>query len=145
MNTLLPVTRMLDALAANLDACNYDACNLDATNPAETGVWLSPRADILEGEKDYRILMDLPGVAAKDLEISHENQTLTVKARRGSSVGEGYALRRHERPGPVSFSRSFTLGQSVDADGITASFADGVLTLVMPKSQRSLPRRIEVR
>lgn len=140
MNTLLPVTRMLDALAAN-----FDACNLDATNPAETGVWLSPRADILEGEKDYRILMDLPGVSAKDLEISHENQTLTIKAQRGSSVGDGYTLRRHERPGPVSFSRSFTLGQTVDADGITASFADGVLTLVMPKTQRSLPRKIEVR
>jgi len=144
MNTLLPVTRMLDALAANFDARACDHGHPDASNPAETGVWLTPRADILEGEKDYRILMDLPGVSANDLEISHENQTLTVKARRGSSVGEGYTLRRHERPGPVSFSRSFTLGQTVDADGITASFADGVLTLVMPRTQRSLPRRIEV-
>lgn len=145
MNTLLPVTRMLDALAANLDGGKFDHCNLDATNPAETGVWLSPRADILEGEKDYRIVMDLPGVAAKDVEISHENQTLTVKAQRGSIVSEGYALRRHERPGPVSFSRSFTLGQTVDPDGISASFADGVLTLVLPRTQRSLPRRIEVK
>lgn len=140
MNNLLPVTRMLDALA-----CNLDACNLDASNPAETGVWLSPRADILEGEKEYRILMDLPGVAAKDLEINHEGQTLTVKAQRGSSQEEGFTLRRHERPGPVSFSRSFTLGQTVDADGITAVFTDGVLRLALPKTQRSLPRRIEVR
>lgn len=145
MNNLLPVTRMLDALAANFDSCNADACNLDATNPAETGVWLSPRADILEGEKEYRILMDLPGVAPADLEISHEGQTLTVKAKRGSSLGEGFTLRRHERPGPVAFSRSFTLGTTVDAEHITAGFENGVLRLVLPKSERSLPRRIEVR
>lgn len=140
MNHLLPVTRVLDALA-----CNLDACNLDASNPAETGVWLSPRADILEGEKEYRILMDLPGVSAGDLEIQHEGQTLTVKAQRGSSLADGFTLRRHERPGPVSFSRSFTLGMTVDAESISASFENGVLRLTLPKSQRSLPRRIEVR
>ena len=135
MNTLLPMTRMLDALAGNLESCN----------PSDAEAWATPRADILEGEKEYRILMDLPGVLAADLEISVENQNLTVKAKRASSVPEGFQLRRHERPGPVSFSRSFSLGVGVDTEAIAAAFADGVLQLTLPKSERSLPRRIEVR
>lgn len=135
MNTLLPVTRMLDALT----------CGLDTWNPSEADIWHSPRADILEGEKEYRILMDLPGVQTSDLEINVEGQTLTVKARREGNVPEGFTLRRHERPGPVSFSRSFTLGSAIDAEGIVAGFENGVLQVSLPKSQRSLPRRIEVR
>jgi HSP20 family protein len=135
MNTLLPVTRMLDALS----------CGLDSWNPTEADIWHSPRADILEGEKEFRILMDLPGVQNSDLEINVEGQTLTVKAQRPGDVPEGFTLRRHERPGPVSFSRSFTLGSAVDAEGIEAGFENGVLRVSLPKSQRSLPRRIEVR
>jgi HSP20 family protein len=135
MNTLLPVTRMLDALAANLDTWN----------PADPDVWHSPRADILEGEKEYRILMDLPGVQSSDVEINLEGQTLTINAQRPSNVPEGYQLRRHERPGPVSFSRSFSLGQAVDAGSITAGFENGVLQVTLPKSERIMPRRIEIR
>lgn len=135
MNTLLPVTRMLDALT----------CGLDSWNPAEGDIWHSPRADILEGEKEYRILMDLPGVQTSDVEINVEGQTLTVKAQRPGDVPEGFTLRRHERPGPVSFSRSFTLGSAVDAETIVAGFENGVLRVTLPKSERSLPRRIEVR
>lgn len=135
MNTLLPVTRMLDALTYGLDSWN----------PAEGDIWHSPRADILEGEKEYRILMDLPGVQTSDVEINVEGQTLTVKAQRPGDVPEGFTLRRHERPGPVSFSRSFTLGSAVDAETIVAGFENGVLRVTLPKSERSLPRRIEVR
>ncbi len=135
MNTLLPMTRMLDALA----------CNLEAASTNEADAWATPRADILEGDKEYRILMDLPGVQASDVEISVENQSLTVKAKRASSVPEGFQLRRHERPGPVSFSRSFSLGVGVDTEAVAAAFTDGVLQLTLPKSERSLPRRIEVR
>lgn len=135
MNTLLPVTRMLDALS----------CGLDSWNPTEADIWHSPRADILEGEKEYRILMDLPGVQTSDLEINVEGQTLTVKAQRPGDVPEGFTLRRHERPGPVSFSRSFTLGSAVDAENIEAGFESGVLRVTLPKSQRVMPRRIEVR
>ena len=135
MNNLLPVTRMLDALT----------CGLDSWNPAEGDIWHAPRADILEGEKEYRILMDLPGVLTSDVEINVEGQTLTVKAQRAGDVPPGFTLRRHERPGPVSFSRSFTLGSAVDAETIAAGFENGVLQVTLPKSERSLPRRIEVK
>ena len=134
MNTLIPVTRMLDAALGNLDSADWTA-----------PVAATPRADILEGEKEYRIVMDLPGIAAGDLEISLENQSLSVKAERNLEVPEGFEPRRRERAGSVGFTRTFRLGNGVDADKIEAKLKDGVLTLAVPKTEQSLPRRIEVK
>ncbi len=134
MNTLIPLTRIFDAALNN----NYE------TERAQT-FGVVPRADISEGDKEFRITMDLPGVKADDLEINLENQTLTVKATRENSMPEGFETRRRERPGATQFERSFTLGNSVDHDLIGASLDKGVLTLTLPKSDQSLPRRIEVK
>ena len=134
MNTLIPMTRMLDAALGNLDS-------MDWTGPASA----TPRADILEGEKEYRIVLDLPGIKAGDLEVNVENQTLTIKAERHLAVPEGFEARRRERATNVGFTRTFRLGNSVDPETIEASLVDGVLTLVLPKTEQNLPRRIEVR
>jgi len=133
MNTLFPVTRMLDAALNN------------TWNEGDGSVGRTPRADILEGDKEFRVLMDLPGVSREDLDLSIEDQTLWVKAERKESVPEGFAARRSERSGHVTFSRTFSLGNAVDADGIGAEFKNGVLTITLPKSERSLPRRIEIK
>ena len=134
MNTLIPMTRMLDAALSNLDSTDWTA-------PAAA----TPRADVLEGDKQFRIVMDLPGIAASDLEISVENQTLSVKAERKLEVPEGYEPRRRERALNVAFTRTFRLGNGVDPDNVEAKLQDGVLTLTLPKTEQSLPRRIEVR
>ncbi len=134
MNTLIPMTRMLDAALSNLDTADWTA-------PAAS----TPRADILEGEKEFRIVMDLPGITASDLEISVENQGLSIKAERKIEVPEGFEPRRRERSGNVGFTRTFRLGSGVDPDGVGATLKDGVLTLTLPKSEQSLPRRIEVK
>ena len=134
MNTLIPMTRMLDAALGNLDA-------MDWTGPASA----TPRADILEGEKEFRIVLDLPGITAGDLEVNVENQNLFIKAERHLAVPEGFEARRRERATNVGFTRTFRLGNAVDPDGVQASLADGVLTLVLPKTEQNLPRRIEVK
>ncbi len=134
MNTLIPVTRMLDAALGNLDS-------MDWTGPAAA----TPRADVLEGQKEFRIVMDLPGIAASDLEISVENQSLSVKAERKLEVPEGFEPRRRERAGNVAFTRTFRLGNGVDPESVEARLRDGVLTLTLPKTEQSLPRRIEVK
>jgi len=135
MNTLFPVTRMLDALNGNLN--NW--------NEADGTEGRSPRADIHEGTKEFQIVMDLPGVKSEDLDLSVEDQTLWVKAERKELVPEGFEARRTERLKHVTFSRTFSLGSVVDTDGIGAHFENGVLTIVLPKSEKSLPRRIEVK
>jgi HSP20 family protein len=133
MNTLFPVTRMLDAALNN------------SWNEGDGSVGRTPRADVLEGAKEFQVLMDLPGVKHEDLDLSIEDQTLWVKAERKESVPEGFECRRTERAGHVTFSRTFSLGNAVDASGIEAKFAEGVLTITLPKSEKSLPRRIEVK
>jgi HSP20 family protein len=136
MNTLFPVTRMLDAAMKN-------PCN--TWNEADGSRGRTPRADILEGEMEFRVLMDLPGVQHQDLDLSIEDQTLWVKAERKESVPEGFEARRNERAGHVTFSRTFSLGKAVDVEGIGAEFKNGVLNITLPKSEKSLPRKIEVK
>jgi HSP20 family protein len=104
-----------------------------------------PRTNILEGEQEFRILMDLPGVRNDDLEISIEDQTLTVKAERRFETPEGFKARRSELAGKASFRRSFDLGNGVNVDKIGARLENGILTVTVPKSEKAVPRRIEVK
>jgi len=106
---------------------------------------LIPRADVLESEKEYRIVLDLPGVQNDNLEINLEQQLLTVKATKASAVPEGFEMRRHERAEEVQFNRTFNLGIAVDGEQISAKLDSGVLQITLPKSDVSLPRRIEVK
>ncbi len=108
------------------------------------GCELMPRTNILEGAEDYRILMDLPGVRNDDLEISLENQVLTVKATRALEVPEGYQSRRSELADKVTWRRTFNVGSGVNVDKIGARLDQGVLTVTLPKAEQHLPRRIQV-
>ena len=137
MNTMLPMTRVLDALS-HFDRYPSRRCTIDHS-------WHdTPRADILEGDKDYRIMIDMPGVKAENLDINVENQTLQVKAEAENQVPDGFTSRRRERPAHAEFARSFSLGNHVDLDKISAKLDNGVLTITLPKSETSLPRRIEI-
>ena len=133
MNALLPMTRMFDAAF-----CNHPAAGQGAWNRA-------PRVDILESDQEYRILMDLPGVKSDNLEINLEDQNLTVKAERENALDEGWQARRRERPGRIAWSRTFSLGNVVEAEKIGARLEDGVLQITLPKSAQSVPRKIEVK
>jgi HSP20 family protein len=135
---MYPLTTLLNALDTALEG-STSAC----TQPA-AGAERLPRADILEGEKDFRIVMDMPGVRNSDLEISLEDDTLSVKAERNAVVPEAYRARRRELLDKMVLRRSFTLGAAVDTEHIQAILQDGVLTLTLPRSEKSLPRRIEV-
>ena len=104
----------------------------------------TPRTNILEGEQDYRILMDLPGVRNEDLELSLENDTLTVKAERSCEVPEVDQNGRAEVADKITFQRSFDLGSSVNVDEVGARLEQGILTVTLPKIEKNLPRRIEV-
>ena len=139
MNSLFPMTRVFDS------AFHTCSPHRHGHEEGDTRSKVTPRADILEGDKEFRIMIDLPGVAGGDLDISVEDQTLTVKAGRRTEVPEGFQTRRHERFGQVDYVRTFTLGNVIDGDNIGAGFNDGVLTLTLPKSEKTMARRIEVK
>ncbi len=106
----------------------------------------TPRAEVLEGDKDYIIRMDLPGVNRETLEIEVEDQTLTVNATRKHETPEGYRAVRNERAGAnVSYKRAFSLGRGIATDDVTANLEYGTLTLTLPKSEQARARRIEVK
>lgn len=109
---------------------------------AATG-W-APRVDIREEDGRFLILADVPGVDLAGIEIQMEKNVLSIKGERKgfASEAEGKFSRVERVAG--AFKRSFTLPESADADGITASGANGVLEIAIPKKAQSAPRRIAI-
>lgn len=103
--------------------------------------WVPP-VDIVEREEAFEVLVELPGLAREDIHVTVEKNILTLSGQRSAPEGEGTFHRTERAHG--SFTRSFTFPQEVDNEKVTASFADGVLTLTLPKKEETLPRRISI-
>ena len=113
------------------------------TAPTESECWM-PRVDIYENKDAVRLEADLPGIDPKHVEISIEDDVLTLKGERKHEEkrgGDG-AVRTERMFG--AFERRFTLPQTVDRDKIEASYRDGVLYLTLPKREEVKPKRIQV-
>ena len=107
------------------------------------GAW-NPSVDIFE-DKDRLILeAELPGMKREDFDISVENNVLTLRGeRKFEKKAEGDNYHRVERS-YGSFTRSFTLPQTVSAEGATADFDNGVLRVSLPKREETKARKIEI-
>ncbi len=104
-----------------------------------------PAVDIVEEPERLLLRADLPGVRAEDLDVDFERGRLTIRGRvtpRNAPDARRWLLCEY---GVGDFLRSFELGDAIDASHIEAQLRDGVLTLVLPKSQEILPRKIAVR
>jgi len=109
-----------------------------------TAAW-TPAVDVFEDKDAVKIVAELPGVKPEDVKISLENQTLTVRGEKKQVAEEKTErVHRYERM-YGAFERTFALPGTVDADRIEAAFADGLLTVTMPKVERARPRQIEIR
>lgn len=109
----------------------------------ERTTW-APAVDILETDNDIVLRADLPGVNPKDVDISVQNGTLTLKGeRRFESDVKEDNFRRVERI-YGSFIRSFALPQSVDAEKVDAEYHNGVLEVKLPKRPESKPKQVKV-
>lgn len=113
---------------------------------SESGTF-SPRVDVREGEKEYEITAELPGVKKEDISVTLENGVLSIQAEtrhESKEEKEGRLIRQERRYG--KFVRSFDLGPQVHEGDITASFDNGVLKLTAPKTEQevSSARRINI-
>ena len=106
---------------------------------------LRPHVDILETETGFVIEAELPGVDKQDLQVEVERNVLTIRADRKTARTEGAEPVRLERASRGRFERQFTLGQEIDAERIEGQLHNGVLHLTVPKKEKALPRRIEVK
>lgn len=105
-----------------------------------------PAADVFEYDKEYLILLDLPGIERQELDVSFDEDRLTIRGTRKAVVEEGAHQRRSERQ-VGRFLRSFTLPVVVNREAITADYKDGVLRLHLPKRIAESPqsRRVEIK
>ncbi len=105
----------------------------------------SPVVDILEEENQYIVRAELPGVDKNDVKITVENSQLTIRGeKKQEEEKEGRNYHRVERS-YGSFYRSFSLPTTVLSSKIEAAFADGVLTVTIPKAEEAKPKAIEVK
>jgi HSP20 family protein len=99
--------------------------------------------DLYRDGDHYVLSADLPGVDPGSVDIDVDGQLLTIRAERTLTAGgEMKWLSRERMTG--SFLRQISLGQGIDTERIEASYTNGVLTVTIPVSERSKPRKIEV-
>jgi len=104
----------------------------------------APAVDIYETEHELVVKADLPDVNPQDLDIRVENNILTIRGERKfeNKVKEENYLRMERSYG--SFSRTFSLANSVNSEAIKADYQNGVLTLSIPKREEAKPKQIKV-
>jgi HSP20 family protein len=110
-------------------------------------VWV-PAIDVVEKKDAYVLYAELPGVDASQVDIKFEQNVLTLRGTKPSLLsaekdGELRVFAAERASG--SFERSLRLPEFVDADKISADFANGLLTVTVPKAQAAQARRIEIK
>lgn len=99
--------------------------------------------DAYRSGDDFVVHFDLPGIDPETIELDVERNVLNVRAERRSPAPEGAELLVAERP-TGSFTRQLFLGDTLDTEGIDASYDAGVLTLRIPVAEQAKPRRIQI-
>ena len=104
----------------------------------------APAVDIYETENELVLKADLPDINEKDLDVRIENNMLTIRGERKfeQKVKEDNYLRIERTYG--SFSRSFSLPNTVSTEGIKAEYKNGVLTVELAKRAESKPKQVKV-
>ena len=103
------------------------------------------RVDVREDGENLVIEAEVPGLSKEDVEITVENDTLTIGGKYKESTEEKNAHYHVRERRQGEFSRSFRLPETADGENVTAELTDGVLTLRVPTREEAKPRRIEVK
>ena len=111
--------------------------------PLRSEEWV-PSVDVIEREDSFVVQAELPGMKREGIDISVTDNTLSISGERNleTEVKKGEYHRRERSYG--RFSRSMSLPANVDADKIKASFEDGVLEIILPKTAESKTKKITV-
>lgn len=116
--------------------------NGSAATRRETEQFITPAATVSENADAYLLELEMPGVNKDGLEISVENNELSIVGRRSTPVVEGTLIHRESRRN--NYRRLFEIDPSIDTGKIVARMNQGVVTLTLPKAEEVKPRRIAV-
>lgn len=112
-------------------------------SPTEGESW-KPAVDILNKDGNLILRMEIPGVDEKNIDLKIEGSVLTIKGERKNTLeSEGYNFHQVESS-YGTFSRSFTLPETVDPDKISAQYRNGVLMITLPQKPEVKPRSIKI-
>lgn len=120
--------------------------DLDRLTEAVFGTRTRPAMMPMDAYRDdgtFVVHLDLPGASADSIDLTVEQNVLTIHAERKPPVGDGAERVVAERAYGV-FSRQLFLGETLDADRLTANYEAGVLTLRIPIAERAKPRKVEI-
>jgi HSP20 family protein len=148
---MIPTLRRVRVMPSPMDAVDDLRREMsrwlgDVSDQWESGVRSLP-TEIVESNEELRFNMEIPGVRLEDIELTVENNILTVSGEKKEERKEGEsegAYRLYERR-YGRFERSFVLPQHADASKVDARYENGVLTVAFPKVEEAKPRRIEIR
>jgi HSP20 family protein len=123
------------------------AFNGSLRNDSANRVWV-PALDVIEKRDAYVVIVELPGVNQSKVELSFEQNILTIRGEKDSFFdptkdGELRVYAAERVAGP--FERSIRLPEFVDSDQITAELRDGLLMVIVPKATAAQPRKIEIK
>ena len=119
-----------------------DFFNNGDTWSRETAV--APRVDVSEDDKAYEIAAEMPGVEEKNIEVTVKENRLTLKGEKKSEKEEKKKDYHMTERSYGSFERSFQLPEDIEADKISAEFANGVLKVMLPKSAQAKTKERKV-
>jgi len=115
------------------------------SNIVEGGKSMLPAVDVVEHDNEYVVRANLPGVRREDIDVSIQDNVLTINAESKSETEEkkaGRVIRQERHYG--KFVRSMSLGAQVDESRVKASYNNGVLELILPKAEEVKPKKISV-
>jgi len=104
----------------------------------------APAVDVYEDEHQVTLKIEVPGIDEKDIDVRVENNTLTVTGERKIEKEEKQENYRRVERQYGSFTRTFTLPQTVDSEHVTANYEKGVLKIALPKKAEAKPKQIKV-
>jgi HSP20 family protein len=135
--------RGFNTLQEQVNRLFEDSVTRTRSGQAELASW-APAVDIFETENELVVKADLPDVQEKDIDVRVENNTLTIRGERkfNNEVHEDNYLRVERAYG--TFTRSLSLPNTVNTEGIHAEYRSGVLSVRMPKREETKPKQIKI-
>ena len=119
------------------------AQDVDRTERTRVEAVYVPPVDIYESDEEIVVAADMPGADEKSVDVTLENDVLTIEGRATAAPPEGYRAAGSEF-GLGAYRRSFSISEAVDKAGIKATVKAGVLRLVLPKAEPAKTRKIAI-
>jgi HSP20 family protein len=136
--------REFSTLQDRMNRLFHDSFSGEGREEALTNTAFAPPVDVYEDEHNVTLKIEVPGIDEKDIDVRIENNTLTVHGERKFEKEEKEENYRRVERQYGSFTRSFTLPNTVDPENVSANYEKGVLKIKLAKKAEAKPKQIKV-